>query len=99
LYVFRDDADAIADDLEKTAADREASHGCRASNGEHPLAEQRHERRVVRQNPHLAVERRRDNRVGIAVEHSGLGGNNRDSHHELASFFAFSTASSIPPTM
>jgi hypothetical protein len=47
----------------------------------------------------FSVERRCHNGISVAVEHSRLGGNDRDSHHELASFLAFSTASSIPPTM
>ena len=47
----------------------------------------------------FSVKRRRHDGVGVAVEHSRLGGDDRDPHHELASFLAFSTASSIPPTM
>jgi hypothetical protein len=54
---------------------------------------------MIGQNADLTIERGRDHRVGIAVEHRGLGGDYRDSHHELASFFDFSTASSIPPTI
>ena len=41
------------------------------------LAQQRHERRVHRQDSHLAVERRRDDAPRAALEEHALGGNHR----------------------
>ncbi len=64
-----------------------------------PFAQQRHERRVPRQNPEQAVVGRRDDRVRRSVEDRLLGRNDRDVHQELAIFFAAATTSSIPPAM
>src|ERR1044071_5358732 len=99
LYVFGNHAHSIVHDLEETTAHFEPIYRVRAPYGQRPLAQQRHERSVIRQDADLAVERRRHDGVRFTVEHRGLGRDNRDLHHELASFLAFSTASSMPPTM
>jgi hypothetical protein len=67
--------------------------------GQGPLAEQGHEGRVARQDPDQAVVRRRDHRIGGAVEDGLLGRYDRDVHQELAIFFAAATTSSMPPAM
>ena len=66
---------------------------------EDAVPEQGHERRVPRQDTDLAIERRRDHRVGVAAKKRPLGGNDCDAHHAAASFFACSTTSSMAPTM
>src|SRR6476661_2110079 len=97
--VFGDHADPIVDDLQKPASNLEPVTGPALAHDEGSLAEQRHERSVVRQDADLAVVRGRDHRIGLAVKHGRLGRNHRDLHHALASLRAFSTASSMPPTM
>ena len=97
--MFGDDADAVASDLKESATHQKSCGAAPAAHREGAATEQRHERRVAGKDTDFAVERRRHYGVGVAVEHSRLGGNDRDSHHEAASFLAFSTASSIPPTM
>jgi hypothetical protein len=99
LNVFGYHPDAIIDYLKKSTPNGEAIDLLRAAYRQRALAQQGHERCMIGQNADLTIERGRDHRVGIAVEHRGLGGDYRDSHHELASFFDFSTASSIPPTI
>src|SRR5512138_1515088 len=99
LYVFGHHAYPIVHDLEEPTANFEPVHRICASHGQRSLAQQRHERCVIRQDADLAVEGRRHHGVRFTVEHRGLGRDNRDLHHELASFLAFSTASSMPPTM
>jgi len=97
--VFRNHANLIADHLEKSTLDREFTESGAAAHSQPTSAEQSHEGCVARQNADLAVECRRGDRVRIAVEHSRLRGDDRDPHHELDSFLAFSTTSSIVPTM
>jgi hypothetical protein len=99
LYVFGDHPNAVASDLQETATHQKLRNAAPAADPQGAAAEQRHERRVPGKNTYFSVERRRHDGVGVAVEHSGLGGDDRDTHHALASFFAFSTASSMPPTM
>jgi len=97
--VFGDHPDPVACDLEETATHQKLRNAAGAANPEGTAAKQCHERRVPGKNTHFSVKRRRHDGVGIGVEHSRLGGDDRDTHHELASFLAFSTASSMPPTM
>jgi hypothetical protein len=99
LYVFGDHADPVASDLEETATHQKPSNTPAPADPEGAAAEQCHERGVPGKNTYFSVERRRHNGIGVAVEHSRLGGDDRDTHHELASFLPFSTASSMPPTM
>jgi hypothetical protein len=99
LYVFGYHAYSIVHDLEEPTTNREPVDGSGVPHRERPLAKQSHERCVIRQDADFAVESGRDHRVCFPVEHRRLGRDHRDLHHEFASFFAFSTASSIPPTM
>jgi hypothetical protein len=99
LYVFGDDANAVASDLQESATHQKLRNTAPAAYLEGAAAQQRHERGVTGKDTNLTVKRRRHYGVGVAVEHSCLRGDDRDSHHEVASFLAFSTASSIPPTM
>jgi hypothetical protein len=99
LNVFGYHPDAIVDYLQKPTTNGEEIDAFRATHGQRPLAQQGHEWSMIGQDPDLAIERGRDDRVGVAVEHRGLRRDYRDPHHELASFFDFSTASSMPPTM
>lgn len=94
-----DHANLIADHLKKPTLDREFVDGTAASHSQATIAEQSHEGCVAGQNPDLAVECGRSDGIRIAVEHSRLRRDDRDPHHELESFLAFSTASSIVPTM
>ncbi len=91
--------DAIVDHLKKSTPNGEAIDLFRATHGQRPFAQEGHEWCMIGQDTDLTIERGRDDRVGVAVEHRGLGGDYRDPHHELASFLDFSTASSMPPTM
>src|SRR5689334_23043840 len=99
LYVFGHDPDPIVHDLEEPSTNRESIHRVGPSDGQRPLAQERHERSMIRQNADLTVEGGRDDGVRFTVEHRGLRRDHSDLHHELASFFDFSTASSMPPTM
>lgn len=99
LDVFRNNPHPITNDLEEPTSHCKAGHALCLPNPERALPEQGHEWRVVGKNPHLPVERRRRDGIRIAVEDSRLRRDDRDSHHALASFLAFSTTSSIPPTM
>src|SRR6266850_1770292 len=99
LNVFGHYPDGIVDHLEETAPHGEAEVALRASHGETPLTEERGERGVPRKDTYLPVNRGSHDGAGVAIEHRRLGGNYCDVHHALASFLAFSTASSIPPTM
>ena len=94
-----DHAYLIADHLKKPTLDREFADTGAASHPQATLAQQRHEGRVARQNADFTVECRRGDGICFAVEHSRLRRDDRDPHHELESFLAFSTASSIVPTM
>ena len=99
MYVFGHYAYSIVHDLEKSTANHESTHRLGAPHRERALPQKCHERCVIRQDTDLAVEGGRYDRVRFTVEHSRFGGNHRDMHHELASFLAFSTASSMPPTI
>jgi hypothetical protein len=54
---------------------------------------------VMRQDPDLPVECGCHHGIRIAVKHRGIRGDHSNVHHALAILRAFSTASSIPPTM
>jgi hypothetical protein len=99
LYVFGDHAHPIIDDLEESATNLESTGGPALPDRQHSLAEQGHERGMVRQDADLAVERGRNDCVRLSIEYRRFRRDNGDLHHDPASFFAFSTASSIPPTM
>jgi hypothetical protein len=71
--VFGDYADPIVDDLQKTATNLEPVIRPAAPDDESSLAEQRHQRSVVRQDADLAVIRGHDDCVGLAVKHGRLG--------------------------
>ena len=94
-----DHAHLIADYLKKPALDREFADTAALSHPQPTLAKQRHEGRVARENADFAVVCRRNDGIRIAVEHSRFGRDDRNPHHELESFLAFSTASSIVPTI
>ena len=97
--MLRHDPHPVIHDLEKPAANAEAPRGPSLPDDQRAGPEERHERGVARQDADLPVERRSDYGIGFAVKHRRFGRNHCDMHHELASFCAFSTASSIPPTM
>lgn len=97
--MFRDNPYPITHDLEKSTSHREPRDSVRRTHRKGALAEKRHERRVVREYTNLAVEGRCRHGIRLPVEDSRLRRNDRDSHHDPASFFAFSTTSSIPPTI
>jgi hypothetical protein len=99
LDVFRNNPHPITDDLEEPTSHCKPGHAPAVPNRERALAKQGHEWRVVGKDPHLSIERRRRDGIRVAVEDSRLRGDDRDSHHALASFLAFSTTSSMPPTM
>src|SRR5437868_10971220 len=63
---IRDDPNLILDDLKKAALDREPA--LTATNAQRPLPQKRHHRRVSGENSDLTVERRNDNRIGLALE-------------------------------
>jgi hypothetical protein len=71
--VFSDDPDPVVHDLEKSALNGEPTHLTSPTNAQRPYAEERHERRVVRQDADLAIIGGRDDRVGLTVEHRGVG--------------------------
>src|SRR5687767_7102155 len=97
--VFGPDPDPVVHDVETAASDCEPVHRTSPANPQRAGNKEAHERRVVRPNANLAVESGRDHRVGLIVEHRRFWGDNRDLHHELPSFSALATASSMPPTM
>ena len=97
--MFGDHPHAVASDLQETATHQKLRNAASAAHPEGAATKQCHERRVAGKNTHFSVKRRRHDGVGVAVEHSRLRGDDRDPHHELASFLDFSTASSMPPTM
>jgi hypothetical protein len=72
LNVFGYHPDAIVDYLKKPTANGEAIDVLRATHSQRPLAQQRHEWGMIGQDPDLTIERGRDDRVRVAVEHRGL---------------------------
>jgi hypothetical protein len=72
LYVFGYHAHSIVHDLEEPTAHCEPAHGIRASYGQRPLAQQRHEGCVIRQDADLAIKRRRHDGVRFTVELRGI---------------------------
>jgi hypothetical protein len=94
--VFGDHPHPVVHDLEKPAAKGKTGDTVGATDRQRPLAQQRHERGMVRQDADLAVEGGRDDCVRFTVELDGW--EYRDLHHSYQ-LLGFSTASSIPPTM
>jgi hypothetical protein len=86
-------------DLQEAAIDLKPVLRTRVPDNECPATKESHERSVVGQDADLPVIGGRDDRVRLAVKHRGRRRDDRNVHHALASFRAFSTASSIPPTM
>jgi hypothetical protein len=99
FHLFRHDADDIVDSLEKATIHMELVLVFSGAHGKDTRSEQGHEGRMMGQNTHLAVVGRRIDRVGLAVKDGSFWRDDRDPHHALAIFLAFSTTSSIPPTM
>ena len=54
---------------------------------------------MVGQDADLAIVGGRREAIGLPVEDGRLRRDDRDAHHDVAIFLAFSTASSMPPTM
>src|SRR4051794_764041 len=99
LNVFGDHAHPVVNHLEESATYGEATYGLCPSDRQSTLAEQRHERCVVRQNADLSVKGRRNHCIRLTVEHRGRRRDHRDLHHPLASCLARAITSSIPPCM
>ena len=99
FHLFRDDADGIVDCLKETTIYLELMLLFSSAHRKHTRAKQGHEGSMMGQDAHLAIIRRRIHRVGFPIEDGRFGRDDRDPHHVLAIFLAFSTASSIPPTM
>ncbi len=68
--MFGDHSYPVVHDLQKPATDMKPVTRPALPHDEHAFAEQRHERGVARQDADLAVERRRDDGVGLTVKHS-----------------------------
>ncbi|HEU4525692.1 MAG TPA: hypothetical protein VFR62_11765 [Gemmatimonadales bacterium] len=66
--VFGHDPDPVVHDLEKTAFDGEPTHQSSPTDAQRPGTQERHERRMVRQNADLTIEGGRDYRVGLTIE-------------------------------
>ena len=60
LNVFGDDADPIVRHLKETASNNKPAYRRSATDCQVALTQQCHERGVIRQDAHLAVEGRRD---------------------------------------
>jgi hypothetical protein len=97
--VLGNNANGITDDLKETTPHSKLVSRFPNPNGEFAVAEKRHERCMSGKDPHLPVVRRRPDGVGDALENRSFRRNNGDLHHADSSFFAFSTASPMPPTM
>ena len=98
-YAIGHNPDSVVGHLQEATCYLKTILSPSAPHRQHPLPQEGHERRVAGQNPDQAVVRRRDDRVGGAVEDRLFGRNDGDVHQELAIFFAFATTSSIPPAM
>src|SRR3954466_9435671 len=99
LNVFGDHAHPVINHLEKSATYGEATDATATANRQRTLAQQRHERCVVRQDADLSVKGGRHYGVSLTVEHRRLRRDHRDLHHEVASCLARAITSSIPPCM
>jgi hypothetical protein len=97
--VFGHDSNPVVYDLKKSTSNGKSAGAACPADGKRACSQESHERRMPRQNADLTVVRRRDDRVGFPVEHRRFRRYNRDLHHELPSFSAFATASSMLPTM
>jgi hypothetical protein len=71
--VFGDDPDPVVHDLEKAPFDGESTHLTSATDAQRTRTQERHERRVIRQDADLTIEGGRDHRVGLTVEHRRIG--------------------------
>jgi hypothetical protein len=71
--VFGHDPDPVVHDLEKAAPDSEPTDCTSPTDAQRPGTEERHERRVIRQDADLTVEGGRDHRVRFTVEHRRIG--------------------------
>ena len=98
-YAVSHNPDPILGHLEKSPCYLKTILSAATPHRQGPLTQQGHEGSVARQDPDQAVVRRRNHRVGGAVEDGLFGRNDGDVHQELAIFFAFATTSSIPPAM
>jgi hypothetical protein len=67
--VFSDDPDPVVHDLEKATLDGESTHLATSTDTQRACTEERHERRVIRQDADFAIEGWRDHRVGLTLEH------------------------------
>jgi hypothetical protein len=71
--VFGDDPDPVVHDLEKATFDGESTHLTTSTDAQRTCTEERHERRVIRQDADLSIEGGRDHRVRFTVEHRRIG--------------------------
>jgi hypothetical protein len=71
--VFGDDPDPVVHDLEKATFDGESTHLTTPTDAQRTCTEERHERRVIRQDADLPIEGGRDYRVRFTVEHRRIG--------------------------
>ena len=97
--MFSHDTHAVVDHLKESAADLEAAGAITLADDEIARTQKGHHRGVPWQDPDRPVIGRRPEGVGLTIKDGRIGRDDRDVHHALASFLAFSTASSIPPTM
>jgi hypothetical protein len=97
--VLRDYPHLVVHHLQESAADREPPGATVLPDHQGAFAEERHERGVVRQDADLAIMGGDHDRIRRPIKHRRFRRDHRHMHQALASFFAFSTASSIEPTM
>jgi hypothetical protein len=71
--VFSDDPDPVIHDLEKATLDGEPTHLTAPTDAQRTGTEERHERRVIRQDADLSIESGRDHSVRFTVEHRHIG--------------------------
>src|SRR4051812_36761424 len=99
LNVFGDHAYPVVDHLEEPATYGEAANGFGPAHYQRTLAQQRHERCVVRQDTDLTVESGCNDGIRFTVEHRRFGRDYSDLHHPVASCLARAITSSILPCM
>lgn len=97
--MFGNDADDIPHDLQESATDGKRALPTGDPYQQGTLTEERHEWGVVRQDADLAVVGGYLKAFGLPVKDGAVRRNHRDAHHAAAILAAFSTASSMPPTM
>jgi hypothetical protein len=71
--VFSDDPHPVVHDLEKATFDGEPTHLTTPADAQRTCTEERHERRVIRQDADLSIESGRDHRIRFTVEHRRIG--------------------------